>query len=122
MKNGIFIFCGPDPALCFAIAGRDEALNNLFKPKTSHDNGTLVQWTGQDSNPLPPRCKRGALPGELPALKLKNILKRIDFSIAKKNFIVNLKNVPLVAGNIFYLFHLLDCLFWLFKFFYQPFD
>lgn len=27
-----------------------------------------AKWTGQDSNPPPPRCKRGALPDELPAL------------------------------------------------------
>ena len=26
-------------------------------------------WTRQDSNPLPPRCKRGALPAELLAHK-----------------------------------------------------
>ena len=27
----------------------------------------LYWWTGQDLNPLPPACKAGALPGELPA-------------------------------------------------------
>ncbi len=28
-------------------------------------------WTGQDLNPPPPRCKRGALPDELPARLIK---------------------------------------------------
>lgn len=43
-------------------------------------------WTGQDLNPLPPQCKCGALPGELPAHYSFNIskCKELFGSINKK--------------------------------------
>ncbi len=68
-----------------AVRGRLRAVESLMQNvynKVSHSGSTgllllwnqhFYWWTGQDLNPPPPRCKRGALPDELPALLVLSI-------------------------------------------------
>ena len=38
----------------------------------------VAWWSGRDSNPLPPRCERGALPDELPPQVLRRLVESRD--------------------------------------------
>jgi hypothetical protein len=50
-----------------AVGGETSSLQHYYRQ--THIVPTTVWWTRRESNPLPPVCKTGALPGELLAQK-----------------------------------------------------